>query len=187
VENTGVEVDERGFIKVNENFQTSMPNIWAFGDAIGKAMYKHVANKEAELVWHGFAHGHVHSLDYDKVPYAVFGWPQIASVGMTEAEAAARDHDLLIGTYNYADTAKGAAMAEEEGFVKVIMEDKTYRILGAHVIGPYAPILIQEIINVMHAGNGEIYPLSDAMHIHPALPEVIQRAFYNLHKPKHNP
>jgi dihydrolipoamide dehydrogenase len=78
-------------------------------------------------------------------------------------------------------------MAEEEGFVKVIMEDKTYRILGAHIIGPYAPILIQEVINVMHAGNGEVYPLSDAMHIHPALPEVIQRAFYNLHKPKHNP
>lgn len=185
VENTGVEVDEKGFIKVNENYETTKPKIWAFGDAIGKAMYKHVANKEAEIVWHGYTHDHFHPLDYDKVPYAVFGWPQIASVGLTEAEATARQLDLLIGTYNYADTAKGAAMGEEEGFVKVVLEDETYRILGAHIIGPYAPILIQEIINVMHAGKGDVYPLSDAMHIHPALPEVVQRAFYNLHKPGH--
>ena len=185
VENTGIEVDEKGFIKVNENYETTKPKIWAFGDAIGKAMYKHVANKEAEIVWHGYTHDHVHPLDYEKTPYAVFGWPQIASVGLTEAEATARGINILIGAYNYADTAKGAAMGEEEGFVKVILEDETYRILGAHIIGPYAPILIQEIINVMHAGKGDVYPLSDAMHIHPALPEVVQRAFYNLHKPGH--
>lgn len=185
-ENTGVEVDDRGYIKVDENYLTTKPGIYAFGDAIGKAMYKHVANKEAELVWHGFTEGHVHPLDYDKVPYAVFTWPQVASVGLTEREAAARGHDYLVGEYNYIDTAKGAAMDEEDGYVKVILEDESYRILGAHIVGPYAPILIQEIINVMNAGDGSVWPITEAMHIHPALPEVVQRAIYNLRAPGHH-
>lgn len=184
-ENTGVEVDDRGYIKVDENYLTTKPGIYAFGDAIGKAMYKHVANKEAELVWHGFTEGHVHPLDYDKVPYAVFTWPQIASVGITEREAAARGLDYLIGEYNYIDTAKGAAMDEEDGYVKVILEDESHRILGAHIVGPYAPILIQEIINVMNAGDGSAWPIADAMHIHPALPEVVQRAIYNIRTSGH--
>jgi len=185
-ENTGVEVDDRGYIKVDENYLTTKPGIYAFGDAIGKAMYKHVANKEAELVWHGFTEGHVHPLDYDRVPYAVFTWPQVASVGLTEREAAARGHDYLVGEYNYIDTAKGAAMDEEDGYVKVILEDESYRILGAHIVGPYAPILIQEIINVMNAGDGSVWPIAEAMHIHPALPEVVQRAIYNLRAPGHH-
>ena len=185
-ENTGVEVDDRGYIKVDENYLTTKPGIYAFGDAIGKAMYKHVANKEAELVWHGFTEGHVHPLDYDKVPYAVFTWPQMASVGLTEREAAARGLDYLVGEYNYIDTAKGAAMDEEDGYVKVILEEESYSILGAHIVGPYAPILIQEIINVMNAGDGSVWPITDSMHIHPALPEVVQRAIYNLRAPGHH-
>jgi mycothione reductase len=186
LEKTGVEVDDRGYIVVDENYLTSKPGIYAFGDAIGKAMYKHVANKEAELVWHGFTERHMHPLDYDKVPYAVFTWPQVASVGLTEAEAADRGHDILVGEYNYIDTAKGAAMDEEDGFVKVVVEDESYKILGAHIVGPYAPILIQEIINVMNSGDGSVWPIADAMHIHPALPEVVQRAVYNLRAPGHH-
>lgn len=185
-ENTGVDTDPRGFIKVNERYETSKDRIWAFGDAIGKAMYKHAANKEAEIVWHSFHHGHFNPLDYDKVPYAVFTWPQVASVGLTEREAKKRDKSILIGEYNYIDTAKGAAMEEEDGYVKIILEKGSYKILGGHIVGPYAPILIQEIINVIYAGEGEVYPLIDAMHIHPALPEVIQRAFYNIRDPEHN-
>ena len=185
-ENTGVEVDDRGYIKVDENYLTKKPGIYAFGDAIGKAMYKHVANKEAELVWHGFTEGHVHPLDYDKVPYAVFTWPQVASVGLTEREAAARGLDYLVGEYNYIDTAKGAAMDEEDGYVKVILEEESYRILGAHIVGPFAAILIQEIINVMNAGDGSVWPITDSMHIHPALPEVVQRAIYNIRAPGHH-
>jgi mycothione reductase len=184
VENTGVEVDERGFIKVDESYQTSKPRIWAFGDAIGKVMFKHVANKEAEIVWHGFSHDHSHPLDYDLVPYAVFSWPQVSSVGLTEEEARLRGLDYYVGEYNYRDTAKGAAMAEDDGYVKVILKKEDYKILGAHIVGPYAPILIQEVINVMNAGEGTVYPIVDAMHIHPALPEVVERAFYNLREPE---
>ncbi len=185
LENTGVEVDQRGYIAVDESYRTSKPGIYAFGDAIGRAMYKHVANKEAELVWHAFTEGHVHPLDYDRVPYAVYTWPQVASVGLTEADAAERGHDVLVGEYNYIDTAKGAAMDEEDGYVKVVAEDGSYRLLGAHIVGPYAPILIQEIINVMNAGDGSVWPIADAMHIHPALPEVVQRAVYSLRAPGH--
>jgi mycothione reductase len=180
VEKTGVEVDNRGYIIVDEEYQTSKPRIWALGDAIGKAMYKHVANKEAEIVWHSFSHGHSHPLNYDLVPYAVFSWPQVASVGLTEAQVRERGLDYYVGEYNYIDTAKGAAMAEEDGYVKVIMTKEDYKILGAHIVGPYSPILIQEVINVMNAGEGTVHPLVEAMHIHPALPEVVQRAFYNI-------
>jgi dihydrolipoamide dehydrogenase len=184
VENTGVEVDYRGYIMVDDEYQTSKPKIWALGDAIGKAMYKHVANKEAAIVWHGFSHGHSHPLNYDLVPYAVFSWPQIASVGLTEVEARTRGLDYLIGEYNYIDTAKGAAMAEGDGYVKVLLTKENYKILGAHIIGPYAPILIQEVINIMNAGDGTVHPITEAMHIHPALPEVVQRAFYHLREPE---
>jgi mycothione reductase len=183
-ERTGVQLDEKGYIKVNEFFETTKPRIWAFGDAIGRAMFKHVANKEASLVWHAFSHGHRESLNYDMVPYAVFSWPQIGSVGLTQAEAEGRGLSVLVGRANYRDTAKGEAMGEEDGFVKVIVEEKTRRILGAHIIGPEAPTLIQEVIDVMNAGQGEAYPIMDAMYIHPALPEVVQNAFYDLRRPE---
>ncbi len=186
LEKTGVELDQRGYIVVDERYRTSKPGIYAFGDAIGKAMYKHVASKEAELVWHDFTEGHMHPLDYDRVPYAVYTWLQVASVGLTEAQAAERGIDILVGEYNYIDTAKGAAMDEEDGYVKVVTEDESYRVLGAHIVGPYAPILIQEIINVMNAGDGSVWPIADAMHIHPALPEVVQRAVYNFRPPDHS-
>jgi len=184
VENTGVEADKRGFIKVDEKYQTSKSRIWAFGDAIGKAMFKHVANKEAELVWSGFSQNHMHTLDYDFIPYAVYSWPQVASVGLVEKQVRERKLDYYVGEYKYIDTAKGAAMVVEEGYVKVLLSRDDFKILGTHIVGPYAPILIQEVINVINAGNGTVYPLIESMHIHPALPEVVQRAFYNIREPK---
>jgi dihydrolipoamide dehydrogenase len=183
VEKTGVNVDERGYIIVDELYRTSKKNIIAFGDAIGKAMYRHVANKEAEIVWHAFSAGHGHPMDYDLVPYAVFSWPQIGAVGLTEEEVKARGEDYYIGEYNYIDTAKGIAMAEEDGYVKVLLRKEDYTILGAHIIGPFAPILVQSVINVMNAGDGTVHPIANALHIHPALSEVVQRAFFNLREP----
>ena len=184
-ERTGVEVDERGYIVVNEYLETSKERIWAFGDAIGKHMFRHVANYEAGIAWFNFSHQHKIPVDYSAVPYAVFTHPQIASVGLTERQARENGYDILVGRHSYADTAKGAAMAEEEGFVKVIVEEDTGRVLGAHIVGPHAPILIQEVINVMNSGDGSYSPITTAMHIHPALPEVVQYAFYNLHRPGH--
>ncbi len=179
-EKTGVQLDERGYIKVNDYLETSKKNIWAFGDAIGKAMFKHAANFEAGIVWHNSNHDHKVPMSYLTVPHGIFTHPQVASIGLKEAEAKAQKLNILIGRALYRDTAMGAAMGEPNGFVKVIVEQKTGKILGAHIIGVEAPVLIQEIVNAMASGNGTFEPIAQAMHIHPALSEVVQNAFGNL-------
>jgi dihydrolipoamide dehydrogenase len=182
VEKTGVQTDARGYIIVNEYLETSKKNIWAFGDAIGKAMFKHVANQEAGVVWQNAFHDHKVKMDYHAVPYAVFTYPQIAAVGMTEQEAR-KDHEVLVGMARYNDVAKGQAMMEDEGFTKAIVDKKSGKLLGFHIIGPDAPVLIQEVVNAMALG-GDLSLLARGMHIHPALPELILRTLGNLHEHK---
>jgi dihydrolipoamide dehydrogenase len=181
VENTGVALDNRGYIKVNQFLETSKKNIWAFGDAIGKYMFKHVANEEALVAWNNSLVDHKIPMDYHAVPYAVFTYPQIAAVGLTEDEAK-KNHKILVGSARYSDVAKGEAMVEMEGFTKAIVNKADKKILGFHIIGPYAPILIQEVINAMALG-GNIAFIGQGMHIHPALPELILRSFSNLQEP----
>ena len=179
-EKTGVQLDEHNFIKVNQFLETTKKNIWAFGDAIGTQMFKHVANFEAGVVWHNASHDHRVPMDFSAAPHAVFTHPQVASVGLKEAEAKERYRKILVGTALYRDTAMGAAMGSPEGFVKVIVEAETGKILGGHIIGPEASILIQEIVNAMVSETGSYAPIAQAMHIHPAMCEVIQNAFGNL-------
>lgn len=178
VKNTGVEVDERGYVKVNSYLETSKKNIWAFGDATGKYMFKHVANEEAIIAWHNAIHEHKTLMDYHAVPYAVFTYPQIAAVGLTEEEAK-KEKSILVGRAKYSDVTKGEAMLELEAFAKAIVEKESGKILGFHIIGPYAPILIQEVINAMALG-GQLGYIGHGMHIHPALPELILRTLSNL-------
>jgi dihydrolipoamide dehydrogenase len=181
-ERTGVELDERGYIKVNEYMETRKKSIWALGDAIGKQMFKHVANYEAEIAWHNSNHEHKAKVDYSAAPHAVFTHPQIASVGLKEAEAKQQGKKILVGLSHYKDTALGSAMGEPKGFVKVIVEQDTDKLLGGHIIGPQASVMIQEIVNAMATGDKTFIPIARAMHIHPAMTEVVQRAFYNLHE-----
>ncbi len=181
-EKTGVQFDERGFIKVNEYLETSKKNIFALGDVIGKQMFKHVANYEAGIAWHNTLHDHKAKIDFSVAPHAIFTHPQVASVGMKEEKAKQQGYDFLVGTALYKDTAMGAALGFPEGFVKVIVEQETSRILGAHIIGPEASILIQEITNSMVSGKSDFGPIARGMHIHPSLNEVVQNAFGNLHK-----
>jgi dihydrolipoamide dehydrogenase len=179
-EKTGVKLDKRGYIEVNEHLETRKKNIWAFGDAIGKQMFKHVANYEAQVVWHNSTHEHKIAMDYSAAPHAVFTHPQIAAVGLKEAEAKQKGYKILVGTAEYKDTAFGAAMGKPEGFVKVILDRKTGKLLGGHIIGPFASALIQEIVNAMAVGDKTFAPIMRSMHIHPAMPEVVQNAFANL-------
>jgi mycothione reductase len=179
-EKTGVELDERGYIKVNEYLETSKKNIWAFGDAIGIQMFKHVANYEAGVVWHNAIHDHKVKMDFSAAPHAVFTNPQAASVGLTEEEAKQQKYKILVGKALYSETAMGAAMGFSEGFVKVVVEGETGKILGGHIIGPEASILIQEIVNAMVSETGNFAPIARGMHIHPAMSEVVQNAFGNL-------
>jgi mycothione reductase len=178
VENTGVQTDARGYIQVNEYLETSKENIWAFGDAIGKAMFKHVANEEAAVAWRNAFHEQKTKMDYHTIPYAIFTYPEIAVVGMTQQEAK-KNHEILVGTAMYTDVAKGDAMMEYDGFAKAIVDKHTAKILGFYIIGPYAPMLIQEVINGMALG-GNIQFISHGMHIHPALPELILQTLGNL-------
>jgi dihydrolipoamide dehydrogenase len=178
IEKTDIKVNSKNFIHVNEYLETSVKNIWSFGDAIGKFMFKHVANEEAITCWHNSLDNHKIPMNYSAIPYAVFTYPQIASVGLTEQEAM-ENHNILVGKAKYSDVAKGEAMMELKGFTKAIINKKDRKIIGFHIIGPYAPILIQEVINAMALG-GEIGYLGGGMHIHPALTEVILTTFSNL-------
>lgn len=185
-ERSGVQTDEKGFIIMNEYLETTQPNIWVMGDADGKFMFKHVANYESQIVYYNAVLKQKVKANYHAIPHAVFTEPEIASVGLREKEAIEKygEGKVLIGFYKYADTAKGEAMALEDEFVKVIVENGTEKILGAHIIGPQASVLIQEIINLMYTENMSSEPLIDAMHIHPALNEVVARAFRSLMTPE---
>lgn len=178
-EKTGVETDDNGWIKVNEYLETTKQNIWALGDAIGKYMYRHTANYEAKVVWVNAFTEHKQRVDYHAVPHAVFGYPQVAGVGMTEEDAKNAGYDILVGRAKYTDVAKGYAMGGE-GLVKVVVDKKSGRILGCHIVGSEASILVQQVVYLMNAGNQDYIPLINSQVIHPALSEVIIHAFANL-------
>ncbi|MFW5945704.1 MAG: dihydrolipoyl dehydrogenase [Candidatus Natronoplasma sp.] len=183
-EKSGVQTDKNGWIKVNRQMRTSKENIWVLGDATGKHMFKHVANYEAKVVYENAIEGKESTVDYHAVPHAVFTYPQVASVGMKEKEAS-KKHDILVGHYPFEDTAKGSAMEVKDYFVKVVVDSEDYRILGAHIIGPEASVLVQEIVNLMYTRNQTFLPIYHGMHIHPSLSEVVERAFSNLHSHSH--
>jgi mycothione reductase len=181
-ERAEIETDSKGFILANEYLQTSQPGIWVLGDADGKFLFKHVANYEARVVYYNAVLKKKLKVDYHAVPHAVFTDPEIASVALKEQDAIEKygKENILIGFYKYADTAKGEAMARKNDFVKVIVERNTGKIIGAHIIGPQASVLIQEIVNLMYTENQNFQPLSLSMHIHPSLSEVVSRAFQSL-------
>ena len=114
--------------------------MWAFGDANGRYLFKHVGNHEATIVYYNAVLNRKIPVDYHAVPHAVFTYPEVASVGLREKEAIEKfgADQVLVGFERYQDTAKGEAMAVKDYFVKVILERQSLRILGAHIIGPYA-------------------------------------------------
>jgi dihydrolipoamide dehydrogenase len=177
VEKGGIAVDKQGYIKVNSHLETNIKGIYAIGDANGREMFTHTAHAEAAVAAANGIHGQRERMDYWAAPHAVFTHPQVASVGLTE-EAAARKYKVIIGRADYTDTALGAAMMQQEGFAKIIMEERTGKILGCHIIGPWASVLIQEVINAM-ARKGSFSDIARGIHIHPALSELIAKALYN--------
>jgi dihydrolipoamide dehydrogenase len=176
---TGVETDGRGWIKTDAFLRTTKEGIWAFGDALGKHMFRHTANYESDIVWRNAFTEHQHPVDEHAIPHAVFTHPQVASVGMRE-EQAKKSYELLVGVKKYYDVAKGYAMGEEDGFVKVMVDGETGRILGAHIIGPHATMLVQQVVYLMNTEEQDYWPLARAQTIHPALSEVVVGAFGNL-------
>ncbi len=172
---------------MNEYLETSQPNVWSFGDAKGKYMFRHVANYESSIVYYNAILNQRIKTDYHAIPHAVFTIPEVAAVGMTEKEAVEKvgPDKVMIGFYKYENTAKGEAMNMKDYFVKVIVDGSNSEILGAHIIGPQSSVLIQEIINVMYAPTRSAEIIQQAIHIHPALNEVVQRAFGSLMPVEH--
>lgn len=183
-EKTGVETDGYGWIKVDEYLETTKPNIWALGDALGRYMFRHTANHEAEVVWLNAFTDRKHAVDYHAVPHAVFGYPQVGAAGLTEEQAKAEGYDILVGRAVYMDVTKGYAMREEDSLVKVVLEQGSGRILGCHIVGSEAAILVQQVVYLMNAGAEDYIPLADSQVIHPALSEVVINAFGNMAPPE---
>ncbi len=186
-ERCGIKTDKNGWIIVNEYLETSKKNTWALGDCIGKHMFRHTANYESEVVSHNLLRAvdedGREAADYHAVPYAIFTHPQLAGVGMKEAEALAAGRKVLIGRARYMDVAKGVAMAEEHGLVKVVMEEETGRILGVTVVGPMAAELVQQAVYLMNTEYQDLMPVIKSQVIHPTINEVLVRAFSELEHP----
>jgi dihydrolipoamide dehydrogenase len=177
-EHAGIETDKANFIKVDDYLRTNKKHIWALGDAIGRAMFTHAGDKEAELAWHNATHREQLKMNFQSVPHAVYTCPQIASIGLTERQAR-NGHNILVGRALYSDTVMGEAMMERDGFAKAIVEKGTGRILGFHIIGPNAAILIQEVVNAI-LNKGDVKSITECIHIFPALSNIVPETFNKL-------
>ena len=174
---TGVEVDQGGFIKVDEYLETGVPGVWALGDIVGKNLLKHSADLEAAYVANNiFNPNSKVAVDYHAMPHAIFASPQVAGVGLTEQRARELGIRYAVATYDYADTAYGSSIEDRDGFVKALAHSESREILGCHIIGTDASILIQDVTNAMRM-RLTTDAITQSIYVHPALPEVVQRAF----------
>jgi len=171
----GVETDDRGYVETDEYLRTTAEGVWALGDIVGEYLLKHSANHEAQAVVRNLFGDALQPVDYTAMPFAVFASPEVAGVGARESDLRAAGREYATRTYQYDETARGSAM-KADGFVKVII-DLEGEILGCHIIGPQASDLVQEVVVAMKAGSGTVQDIRESVHIHPALSEVVQRAF----------
>ncbi len=176
---TGIDMDDRGRVLTNAFMETSVPGIYAFGDLASRYQLKHIANAEARLIASQLLGEDQHPIVYDGAPHAVFGNPQVASVGITERQAVAQGLQYVTATRKYEDTAYGWASEDTESFVKLIADPETRLLLGAHIIGPQASILIQPLVQGMKYGQ-TVDQMAQVIYIHPALTEVVEQALLEL-------
>ena len=177
---------EQGRILVDEHFRTSLEGVWAFGDISNVHQLKHLANAEVRalrqnlLKAEGEIDGPMLSVDDRFVPHAVFGHPQVASVGLTERDAREQGLSIVVALKDYGATAYGWAMEDSQGFCKLIVDAESRQLLGAHLIGPQASSLIQPLVQGMEFGQTVDQLASQQFYIHPALTEVIENALLEV-------
>ena len=181
VERGGIEVDSQGYVTTDAHLRTTAEGVWALGDVTNPVQLKHTANAEARVVAHNLVHpGDLRAVDRRFVPHAVFGHPPLGSIGPTEQRLADEGRPYLVAVREYSSTAYGWAMEDTTGFVKVLADPDTRLLLGAHVFGPQAPTLVQQLIQGMVAGQTVDQMARDQLYIHPALPEVLEQALLEL-------
>lgn len=170
----GVSTDDRGFIGVDGDYQTNVAGIFAIGDVIGGAMLAHKAEEEGVAVVETMMgqSGHV---NYAAIPGVVYTWPEVASVGKTEDQLKADGAAYTVGKFPFTANSRARANADTDGFVKVLAEEGTDKVLGVHIVGPAAGDLIQEAVSVMEFG-GSAEDIARTCHPHPSLSEAVKEA-----------
>lgn len=184
LDSVGIELDDEGRVRCDQHGRTAARGVWTLGDVSSPYQLKHVANHEQRVVQANLLKGwdaaDLDAFDHRFVPAAVFTHPQIASVGLTEEEALDAGLDIAVKVQAYGDVAYGWAMEDTTGFCKLIAERGTGRLLGAHLIGPQAPTVIQPVIQAMHFGQTAHELARGQYWIHPAMPEVLENALLGL-------
>ncbi|MDQ2873744.1 MAG: mycothione reductase [Actinomycetota bacterium] len=177
----GLDVDSHGHLVTDEACRTNVAGVWALGDAANHFQLKHMANAEMRVVTHNLAHpDDLRRLATGLAPHAVFSHPQVAGVGLTEAQAVERGIDNVVAVRDYSGTAYGWALEDTASFVKLIADPATRLLLGAHIIGPQAAILLQPLLQGMMLGQTVDQLGTDVLYVHPALTEVVEQALLAL-------
>ena len=177
----GIEVDEHGHVVTDPTGATTAEGVWSLGDLANHFQLKHMANAEARVLTHNLLHpADLMRLPTGLAPHAVFADPQVASVGLTEQEARAQGRRPVVTVRDYADTAYGWALEDEHSFVKLVADPDSRLLLGAHVIGPDAAVLIQPLLQGMMLGSTVDQMAREVLYIHPALSEVVEQALLAL-------
>jgi len=185
VEATGVTMDDEGYVITDDHFRTEAEGIWAIGDIQSHYQLKHTANAETKAAAHNIIAVHegrddLQAVDYSGVPSAVFASPQIGRMGATEQELQDAETDYISAVKEYGDTAYGWAMEDTTSFCKILADPQTRLILGAHIIGPQAATLVQQLVQAYQFGITVDQMAKGQMWIHPALTEVIENCLLDL-------
>ncbi|MGQ0527949.1 MAG: dihydrolipoyl dehydrogenase [Alphaproteobacteria bacterium] len=174
LESAGIKTDDRGRIAVDDHFQTSVPGIYAIGDVIKGPMLAHKAEDEGVILAEMLS-GQSGHINYDLVPSVVYTWPEIASVGKTEEQLKKDGIAYNIGKFPFMANGRARAMGSTDGFVKILADAKTDRILGCHILGPEAGTLIAEVVLAMEF-DGSAEDIARTCHAHPTLEEAVKEA-----------
>lgn len=175
LEEVGVKFNERGFVDINETMQTSVPNIWAIGDVTGKLMLAHVGSAMGIVAAENIAGAETVTLDYEMMPRATYSHPQIASFGLTEAQAKERGFTVKVGRFPFQANGKALGLGDYAGWVKILRDEKYGEILGAHMIGPEVTELLPEL-TLAHLMELTPHEIARNVHAHPSLSEVLGEA-----------
>jgi dihydrolipoamide dehydrogenase len=175
LEELGVLIDERGFIEINECMVTNIPGIWAIGDVTGKLMLAHVGSAQGIVAAENIAGAETVTLDYEMMPRATYCQPQVASFGLTEAQAIERGYNVKIGRFPFQANGKALGLADAVGWVKLVVDEKYGEILGAHMIGPEVTELLPEL-TLAHMLELTPQEIARNVHAHPTLTEVLMEA-----------